>query len=89
MNGTQALKEMLENVTLTEVDFYFNDFHEELEVIEQELKASEVVCKHLDIKFERTSAGRPIMLVRSKTLGQSWLIHISEEEFNSVKGETK
>ena len=89
MNGLEAFKEIRENTTLTEVEFYFEGCHTEVEVVEKELKASAVVGKYLDISFERTSAGKPVMFVRNKRLGQGWLIHISEEEFNSLKGESK
>lgn len=88
MNGSEALNSVRCALSLCPNHDYKKE-NDTCDIIEKELKASEVVGKHLDIKFERTSAGRPIMLVRSKTLGQSWLIHISEEEFNLVKGESK
>ena len=87
MNGLEAFKEIRENTTLTEVEFHFNDYYREVEIVEKELKASAVVGKYLDISFERTSAGKPVMFVRNKRLGQGWLIHISEEDFDSLKGE--
>ena len=47
-------------------------------------RAFEVVGKYVGIEFSKTSAGKPVMWARSKTLGQSWFIHISEEDYESV-----
>lgn len=87
MNGLEALKRIRQE---TAPNTICGDFDKEecCNTIEKELKASQVVNKYLDIKFERTNKG-PVMWVRSKTLGQGWLIHISEEEFDSVKEETR
>ena len=53
--------------------------------IEKDLKTLETIGKYVDIRFERTNKG-PVMWVRSKTLGQGWLIHISEEDYKDVGG---
>ena len=33
MNGLEAFKEIRENTTLTEVEFYFESFHAEVEIV--------------------------------------------------------
>lgn len=51
MNGLEALKEMRESATLIEEEFFLEGNSEQLAVIEQELKALDILTKSLALEM--------------------------------------
>lgn len=77
----------MEERTVEEIDAAAVEkaFAEAMAKVDDVLSILDTIEKYVSIEFDRTSKG-PVMWVRSKTLGQTWLIHITEEEYeNSVR----
>lgn len=77
----------MEERTAEEIDAaaFEEAFAEAMAKVEDVLSILDTIEKYVSIEFDRTGKG-PVMWVRSKTLGQAWLIHITEEEYeNSVR----
>ena len=71
----------MEERTIEEIDAAAVEkaFAEAMAKVKDALGLLDIIDKYVSIEFDRTSKG-PVMWVRSKTLGQTWLIHITEEE---------
>lgn len=71
--------------TIEEIDTaaFEKAFGEAMAKVEEALGLLDIIDKYVSIEFDRTSKG-PVMWVRSKTLGQTWLIHITEEEYEKT-----
>lgn len=66
---------------MDETDTQFEKLFEKLDKV---LNILTILDKYVDIDFQLTQQGKPIMFVKSLTLNQSWLIHISKEDYETA-----